>query len=134
MAVKLEALSDPYKSSVDLIPFSDYSRWERRPIRRPDRPNAALVQWSKQQSQAQGVEPLANLQHEFTRGEKGKVVSSTIKAKLSIRSQEPTKIKVLKVGRTLSREMHAYPGFICCRMKWEAKGDLWKHIGHMSRI
>lgn len=104
MAVKLEALpplADPYKSSGGLIPFSDYSRWERRPIRRTEHPKASLVQWSRQQGAS------ANVQSEFAKGEKGKSAPSntTIKAKLSIRSQEPTKIKVLKVGRILA-EMH----------------------------
>lgn len=99
MAVKLEALpapADPHKNSVGLIPFSDYSRWERRPTRRSEpatRPKAPLVQWSRQQ---------ANLQNDPSKGDKGKCIPSnaTIKAKLSIRSQEPVKIKVLKVGNT----------------------------------
>lgn len=76
------------------------------------------------------------MQSEFTKGEKGKVIPSntTIKAKLSIRSQEPTKIKVLKVHRNLNlhvEDASADLGFISCRVKWEPRESHWKHIKHM---
>ena len=98
--MKLEALptlSGPGKSFGGLIPFSDYSRWERRPLRRQVtkiRPRATLVQWSR------AAGPFAAVQNESsTTSNKKKSAhsSNSLRAKLSIRSQEPVKIKILKV-------------------------------------
>lgn len=102
--MKLEALptlSGPGKSFSGLIPFSDYSRWERRPLRRQVAkipPRAALLQWSR------AAGPFAAVQNESTanRGErrekrKSAHSSNSLRARLSMRSQEPVEIKVLKV-------------------------------------
>lgn len=95
MAVKLEALSGPHKSFGGLIPFSDYSRWERRPIRRQEPRIRPLVQWSRQGGH------LATVQNDSIKG-KSAPSSNSLRAKLSIRSQEPAKIKVLKVQQLYS--------------------------------
>ena len=104
MAVKLDPLPG---TTGGLIPFSDYSRWERRPIRRSEpavRPKASLVQWSVSVKQGQGGPPAISQQqnHAVARGQgdKVKLPSSTSlnKPRISIRSLEPAKIKVLKVS------------------------------------
>lgn len=91
MAVKLDALP-PFpgagKPFASFIPFSDYSRWERRPIRRsegktrpkPLKDSTSTVQWSSKQ--------LPNVKS---------TKSSNTSTKLNTRSQEPIKIVVLKV-------------------------------------
>lgn len=83
----LPALPGPYKPFGGLIPFSDYSRWERRPIRRQEPKIRPLVQWSKQGGH------LATVQNDLAKGKS----APSLRAKLSIRSQEPAKIRVLKV-------------------------------------
>ena len=101
MAVKLDPLPGP---TGGLIPFSDYSKWERRPIRRSEpaaRPKASLVQWSVSAKQGQGGPPV--ISHQAAAREQGdikKLPSNTSlnKPRISIRSLEPAKIKVLKVS------------------------------------
>lgn len=105
MAAKLEPLPpQQLKNEGALIPFSDYSKWERRPIKRhvvsapKIRSRASkegLVHWST------SIGVPASLQNDLSRNEKTKVIpsgSSALKTKLISRYQEPTKIKLLKVG------------------------------------
>ena len=107
MATALQLLPtsrDKSYQDFHLIPFSDYSRWERRPSKKPEasvpklRSRALLrhvgpVQWTKPRLPG-------DQQAETARGEKAKAVSSnasTNRTKISIRSQEPPEIKMIKV-------------------------------------
>ena len=91
-----------------LIPFSDYSRWERRPAKRlvtpPPKvrsraPRDQLLQWSKHCHRAPAPPPLQP--PVLVRSERSKKTSShassMLKHKLSSKSHDPVNIKMLKV-------------------------------------
>ncbi len=111
MAVALQPLPtsrDKSYQDFHLIPFSDYSRWERRPVKKP--PEATIVPKLRTRTLKQlgapvqwthNGRPRLPLEHPDThRGEKAKAVNSnasTNRTKLSVRSQEPPEIKIIKV-------------------------------------
>lgn len=88
-----------------LIPFSDYSRWERRPVKRLEVPKIRsrapreqlLQQWSKHRAPAPPVpQPPVLVKSEKSK-KTSSHASSMLKHKLSSKPQEPVKIKMLKV-------------------------------------
>ena len=116
VAVKSGALPLMRPPFRDLIPFSDYSRWERRPVKKPEvmaapksRPRApreTSLQWSRQRV----LTPDSQLQPESyslsLKSERSKNISrygSSLKPRLSFRSQEPPNIRMMKVCFILSQ-------------------------------
>lgn len=99
MAVKLESLPPLTGQSKFFIPFSDYSKWERRPTKReelipraPPKAKVEILQWTQKQ------DPYVQADALNFKGEKSKTANlSVIKPKLSSKPQEPAKIKLLKV-------------------------------------
>lgn len=112
MAVKLDALP-PFpgagKPFASFIPFSDYSKWERRPIRRSEgktRPklpkeSTSTVQWSSKH--------LPSVKS---------TKSSNTSTKLNPRSQESMKIVVLKVDYIAVPPHLILEVLVYYRMKW----------------
>ena len=111
MAVALHPLPtsrDKSYQDFHLIPFSDYSRWERRPVKKPEaishklRSRALLRQLGPVQWTHGGKPklPVPEEQGDPQRGEKAKAVNSnasTNRTKFSVRSQEPPEMKIIKV-------------------------------------
>lgn len=108
MAVKLEVLPLMKGQGApfgDLIPFSDYSRWERRPVKKPEplppkirpkgHPREGLLQWTKQRVPVIQLQPADPVKSE--RAKRISSHASVLKQKLSSKPQEPDTIKLLKV-------------------------------------
>lgn len=85
-----------------LIPFSDYSRWERRPVKKPihKQPPRPLLRQQVPVQWTQGGKPKLPVPED---GGKVKHVDShnSNRTKLSIKSQEPPEIKIMKVFTSL---------------------------------